>query len=159
MINVDKDFDWVARRLEFHEGLKLTPYRCPTGHLIIGVGHNIEAREFTEQELKALGDWKHGITKNGAYMLLKNDIRICLKDLATLDFYESLGLERQYALLDMCFQLGFRKLKNFQKMLSWLKNKEYKLSALECLDSKYAKQTPARAKRIAKLIETGIWTR
>ena len=69
--------DWEMRRLEFHEGCWLMPYRCTAGKLTIGVGRCIDTNPFTEEELKAVGDWKHGITRNAALMLLRNDIDRC----------------------------------------------------------------------------------
>ncbi len=159
MISVDKDFEWVARRLEFHEGCRLLPYRCTAGKLTIGVGRNLEDNPPTPEEARALGDWKHEITRNAALMLLRNDIDRCLKELAGLDFYAKLDLERQYALLDMCFQLGFKGLCGFKKMLEAMRWGKWDKAAAECLNSDYARQTPARAKRIARLIKEGIWLR
>lgn len=147
----------IIKRLEFHEGCVLKPYYCPTGHLTIGIGHNVEARPFTEEEKKAIGDWEKGITKNMAYMICRNDVNLCLEKLKTLDFWKSLDEERQYALIDLCFQLGWVGLKKFKKMLKALTVKDYLTAASELLDSKYATQTPKRAKRIVNLIKTGVW--
>lgn len=153
------DFDIIIKRLEFHESCILKPYYCPTGHLTLGIGHNIDARAFTNEEKKAIGDWKKGITKNMAYMICRNDVNICLNQLKTLPFWNRLDLERQYALLDMCFQLGFKGLCGFKKMLEAMRWGKWDKAAAECLNSDYARQTPARAKRIAKLIKEGIWLR
>ena len=145
------------QRLEFHEGLRLKPYRCTAGKLTIGVGHNIESRDWTPEEKKAIGDWKNGITKNAAYMILRNDINLCLEKLKTLGYWYYLDEERQYALLDLCFQNGFDGLLKFKKMLEAIRVKDYKKASEECLDSLYAKQCPKRANRIAKLIRFGRW--
>lgn len=153
------DFDIIIKRLEFHESCILKPYYCPTGHLTLGIGHNIDARAFTNEEKKAIGDWKKGITKNMAYMICRNDVNICLNQLKTLPFWNRLDLERQYALLDMCFQLGFKGLCGFKKMLEAMRWGKWDKAAAECLNSDYARQTPARAKRIARLIKEGIWLR
>ena len=68
------------------------------------------------------------------------------------------GLERrQYALVDMAFNLGIGGLLKFKKMLSWLGVGNYTQAATECLASKYAKDTSERAVRIARLIEKGVW--
>lgn len=153
------DFDIIIKRLEFHESCVLKPYYCPTGHLTLGIGHNVEARPFTDEEKRAIGDWKKGITKNMAYMICRNDVNICLNQLKTLSFWNQLDLERQYALLDMCFQLGFKGLCGFKKMLEAMRWGKWDKAAAECLNSDYARQTPARAKRIARLIKEGIWLR
>ena len=147
----------IIKRLEFHESCVLKPYYCPMGKLTIGIGHNVEARAFTPDELKAIGDWKKGITKNMAYMICRNDVNLCLDKLKTLDFWKQLDEERQYALIDICFNIGFAGLKKFKKMLKALAVKDYLTASTELLDSKYATQTGKRAKRIAKLIRTGSW--
>ena len=157
MINIENHFDWIARRLEFHEGCRLMPYRCTAGKLTIGIGRCIDTNPFTKEELQAVGDWKHGITKNAALMLLRNDIARCLKQLSGLDFYAKLDLERQYALLDMCFQMGVRGFRRFKRLLKAVEQRNFELAAFECLTSKYAQQTPKRAKRIAQLLKTGVW--
>lgn len=145
------------QRLEFHEGFREKPYYCSEGKLTIGIGHNTEARPFTEEEKKAIGDWKKGITKNMAYMILRNDMEICLKDLRKLGFWYYLDNERRYALLDMCFQLGINGLLKFKKMLEAIRVKDYSEASRQCLDSNYHRQTPKRCERIAKLIRTGVW--
>lgn len=147
----------IIKRLEFHEGLRLFPYYCTANKLSIGIGHNIEARPFTEEEKKAIGDWEKGITKNMAYMICRNDVNLCLNQLKTLDFWKSLDEERQYALIDLCFQLGWVGLKKFKKMLKAMSEKNYVEASNQLLDSKYATQTGKRAKRIANLIKTGVW--
>jgi lysozyme len=92
-----------------------------------------------------------------AYMICRNDVNLCLEKLKTLYFWKQLDEERQYALIDMCFQLGWFGLKKFRKMLKAMADKDFKTASEQCLDSTYAKQTPKRAKRIAKLIKTGVW--
>jgi lysozyme len=135
----------------------LKPYKCPSGKITIGIGHNTEARAWTDEERKAIGDWERGITKNMAYMICRNDVNLCLDKLKTLDFWKSLDEERQYALIDVCFNIGWQGLKKFRKMLKALSEKNYVEASNQLLDSKYATQTGKRAKRIAKLIKTGIW--
>lgn len=151
------DEQTAIQRLMIHEGLRLMPYRDHLGKLTIGVGRCIDTNPFTEQEKTAVGDWRHGITRNAAMMLLKNDIRRCLDELNRWNWYHELNDTRQYALLDMDFQLGLKKLKQFKKMLAALEAKDFETAYNECLNSVYAKQTPTRAERIAKAIKTGVW--
>jgi len=44
----------IRKLLEFEEGLKLKPYKCPAGKLTIGIGRNLEDRGITEQEAQML---------------------------------------------------------------------------------------------------------
>lgn len=158
-MNLDLCMPWVCRRLAFHEGVRYKPYYCTAGKLTIGVGRNLEDNPLTPEERKACGDIYQGITKNAAYMLLRNDVARCEEFLRkNIPFYQSLDVERQYALLDMAFQME-KKLLRFKKMLKALEEKKYSLASAECLDSNYHKQTPKRCERIAYLIRTGEWKR
>jgi lysozyme len=148
--------DEIIQRLVFHEGCVLKPYRCSRGYLTIGVGRNLETNPLTSEELKVCGDYKHGITKNAAFYLLRNDIhRVVEECKKKISFWSQLDNERQYALIDMVFQLGLGGVLKFRNMLKSMGVGNYKEAAEHCLDSKYAKQTPNRAKRIAKTIECG----
>jgi len=57
----------------------------------------------------------------------------------------------------MAFNLGVAGLLGFKKMIVALKNGNYQLAAKECLDSRYAKEVGARAKRVAETIRTGVF--
>jgi lysozyme len=148
----------IERRLMFHEGLKLSPYTCPAGYKTIGVGRNLDLNPLTPEEKKVCPDAEHGITKNGAIFLLRNDIARCKADLErNFEWFHKLDNERQYALIDMCFNMGITKLCKFRKMLAAMEVKNWSEASAQCLDSSYAVQVPKRAKRIAKLIKTGYW--
>lgn len=149
--------DWEMRRLEFHEGCRLMPYRCPAGKLTIGIGRCIDTNPFTKEELQAVGDWKHGITKNAALMLLRNDIDRCKNELSGLDFYAKLDLERKYALLDMCFCQGIHGVLKYKKMLSAMRIKDWEKAYKECLNSRWHLQAKSRCERIANTIKTGVF--
>ena len=156
--NPDVMNEW-CQRLILHEGMRLLPYRCPAGKLTIGVGRNLEDNPLSTEEKLALGDYMHGITENGAKMLLRNDICRCYEALKhILPDYDKLTADRQYALLDVCFQLGSKGLKKFKNMLSAINKGNFEMAAFECLTSAYARQTPKRAKKIAQTIKTGVWS-
>lgn len=150
------DMNETVQRFVLHEGCVLMPYKCPAGYLTIGVGRNLETNPLTAEEKEAAGDWRHGITKNAAYFLLRNDIsRVWNECKKQIPFWYKLDDERQYALLDMAFNLGIKSLLRFQKMLSAMGVGNWEQAAAECLNSRYAKQTGKRAKRIAETIRTG----
>ena len=150
------DTNELIQRFVLHEGCKLIPYRCPSGYLTIGVGRNLETNPLTEEEKKVCGDYQRGITKNAAFYLLKNDIQKAQRECEKhIPFFLRLDNERQYALLDMCFNLGIKGLLQFKLMLEALGTGNYQRAADECLNSNYARQTKKRAGRIAETIRTG----
>lgn len=155
---MEKDIDEneMIQRLVMHEGCELMPYKCPAGYLTIGVGRNLETNPLTPEEKKVCGDYMRGITKNAAFYLLRNDIervkRECLKN---IPFFNTLDAERRYCLIDMCFNLGIKRLLKFKNMLSAMGVGNWNVAFSECRNSNYAKQTGQRAKRIANTIKTG----
>lgn len=152
----DIDTNEMIQRFVLHEGCVLEPYRCPAGYLTIGVGRNLETNPLTAEEQKVCGDWRHGITKNAAFYLLRNDIDKAKKECQkNIPFFNTLDKERKYALLDMCFNLGIKKLLKFKNMLSAMGVGNWDKAYDECLNSNYAKQTGKRARRIANTIKTG----
>lgn len=150
------DMNEKVQRLVMHEGIRLMPYYCTKGKQTIGVGRNLDDNPLTEEEKRVCGDWEKGITKQAAFYLLRHDIerteKECRKKIA---IYDALDDERQYALLDMAFNMGVAGVLKFKKMLIAMACGYFEDAAAECLDSKYAKETGQRAKRIAETIRTG----
>ena len=150
----------IVNRLLLEEGMILKPYKCPAGFLTIGVGRNLETNPLTPKELQRVGDVTKGITPDEAIFLLKNDIMRCQDELTkNISWFYQLDDERQYALLDMCFNMGIKKLLGFKKMLNAMFIGDWRGAAKECLNSKYALDVGKRAVRIARLIETGVWVK
>lgn len=58
----------------------------------------------------------------------------------------------QRALVSMAYQLGVSGLLNFRKMLAALERGDRLQAAAEALDSRWARQTPSRANRVAAWI-------
>ena len=148
--------DEIVQRLVLHEGVSLKCYICPAGYPTIGVGRNLKTNPLTDEEVRVCGDYMHGITKNAAFYLLRNDIdRVIGECEKKIPFWAQLDNERKYALIDLVFQLGVGGVLKFKKMLAAMGVGNWKEASVQCLDSKYAQQTPTRAKRIARTIETG----
>lgn len=127
----------LRQNLIREEGLELNMYKCPADHWTIGVGHNLESR---------------GISEDIAMAILDEDIETCLAELRVgirrfADYPEAI----QETLVDLCFNMGISRLLKFSKTLGYLEEGletgNYTKAAIELLNSNYAKQLPARAKR------------
>ena len=117
----DKHFDrcLIRSRLKDFEGVVLQAYECSAGYTSIGIGRNLDTR---------------GITEDEAMYLLNNDIESVFKDLDRhLAIWRSYPLKAQYVFIDLCFNLAFCELGEWEK------------AAAELLNSKYAKQVGRRA--------------
>ena len=123
------------------EGLKLKPYRCTAGKLTIGVGRNLD---------------DVGISASEAMMLLDHDIERVLAQLNMhLPWWHKLSENRARVLINMAFQLGINGLLKFKNTLTLIQAEKYQDAAKAMLDSKWAQQTPNRARRLAKMMEEG----
>lgn len=132
----------LLSRVMKHEGFESKPYKDTTGHLTIGYGRNLD---------------DVGITEAEAAELLENDLsnaRVqCFAMFA--EFFADLSHNRQDVLIEMMFNLGWRKLKGFQKMRLALERRNYEMAADEMLNSLWAKQVGQRAETLADLMRKG----
>jgi lysozyme len=135
------NYDRLKNILINQEGYREKPYKCSAGKLTIGVGRNLEDRGLSHAEID---------------MLLSNDIRTCEKELRK-EFYwfEKLDDVRQEVLLNMCFNLGISRLKQFKKTLNYIECGMYNDAATEMLDSKWADQVGRRARKLSDAMRTG----
>ena len=151
--------DVIIQRLVVNEGIRYQPYKCPAGHLTIGVGRNLETNPLTSEEKRVCGDYMHGITKEQCYYLLRNDIARVKEELTdNLPWWQNLDKERQFVLIDMCFNMGIKKLLGFNNTLRYLSTGFYKQAASNLRESLYYRQVTKRAERNARCIETGRYT-
>lgn len=150
------DMNECVQRLAMHEGIRLEPYICPAGYKTIGIGRNLETNPLTAEEKRVCGDYEYRISKQAAFYLLRNDINRVIKECKKgIPFFNCLDNERQYALVDMAFNLGIEGLLKFKNMLSAMGMGNWDIASEECLNSKYAKDVGRRAKRISETIRTG----
>jgi len=69
-------------------------------------------------------------------------------------FFDSLPSECKSVLMEMCYQLGVRGVSKFKKALKAMDDGDWEKAADEMLDSKWAKQTPGRAKEMSDIIRS-----
>lgn len=72
-----------------------------------------------------------------------------------IPWWRTMALPRQAVLLNMAYQLGVGGLLGFPHMLSCAEVADYADAAEAMLDSKWAHQTPNRAKRLSGQMESG----
>lgn len=134
-------------QLKRDEGVRQVAYQDSLGLWTIGVGRLIDGR------------------KVGAGLRIKEIEQMLLNDIAdreqalrlSLPWFDSLDEVRQAVLVNMAFQLGVAGLLQFKDALNRVREGDYAGAAAAMLQSKWASQTPERAKRVAKQMETGAW--
>ena len=137
------DMERLLKSVKQHEGYRNKVYLDSLGKRTVGVGHLCvedhweDNREYSEEMLMKVlkDDLKNAI--EGAERLCSK--RPVLDDLA------------KETIIEMIFQLGETGVKKFRNFWKALKQTppQYDLAATEMLDSRWAKQTPARAKEMS----------
>jgi lysozyme len=100
-----------------------------------------------------------GITKEEGIYLLRTEIEQQLDQIRkALPWFDRLDNVRKVILQAMAFQMGLSGLLAFRKTLAAVESGDYALAAKGMRASKWAQQTPGRAERMAKAMETGELT-
>jgi lysozyme len=122
------------------EGKVYTVYVDSTGHMTVGVGHNLSISQ-SEFVVDAL---------------LQCDINGAE---AALDLYapwwRQLDPVRQRVLMNMEYNMGWGSLKGFPKFLAAMQANNWPEAAVQMMDSLWAKQVGARATRLRDMVLTG----
>ena len=136
------------------EGVVYELYRCSLGHLTGGIGHLIT--EWDEGYYGMPVGTKVPHEQVDAWFAV--DINRTLQDCKEIfpDFND-LPEEAQLVIANMCFQLGRPRLSNFRKFIAAVNERDWIKAADEMEDSRWYKQTTARAESLkARIITLGV---
>ena len=124
--------------IKISEGFRSRPYRCTENHLTIGYGFAIKDSELDEDICD---------------MILERKVAKLVQRLEkNLPYLPSLPKDAQDVLIEMAYQMGVSGLLKFKKTLMYVESKDYKDASVEMLDSRWAKQTPNRAKKLSDIM-------
>lgn len=137
----------LIRQLRADEGERAKVYQDSLGLWTIGVGRLVDPA-------KKGG----GLRPDEIAYLLNNDVDDRIDQLTRkLPWFQNLDDARKGVLLNMAFQLGVEGLLGFANTLQLVMEGKYENAAHGMLQSKWAQQTPNRAKRLAEQMRTGLW--
>lgn len=145
----------ITSLLQYEEGFREKPYLCSEGYPTVGTGIRIGPKdadlknyEFTiPREVDAV--WLQSILNSTMKSMLSNE-RIA-RAMNVLDE------ARTAVLVSMAYQMGVAGLAQFKNTLYLVETKQFEEAAIAMLDSKWARQTPNRAKRHAEQMRSGLW--
>ena len=130
-------YEALIARLQAAEGFRPLPYRDSRGVLTVAYGRNLRVG-FTRAE--------------GLYLLRSMLARNEAALVAHWPSFSALPLAAREAVLEMVYNLGPGGVLGFRKMRAALEAGDFERAADEVLDSLWARQTPARAKRVAEAL-------
>jgi len=131
----------LESRIKRHEGKRFTPYEDSEGILTVGYGRNLRDVPFSQDELD---------------LMFKNDLRRARDGAETFIVYDQLNELRKGVLIEMVFQMGVAGVAKFKRFLAFALQEDWTRAAEEMLDSKWARQTPERARELARLFLRGV---
>ena len=135
----------VKNSIKKHEGFRNKVYKDTLGKRTIGYGHLCvedwweDDKEYTQAELERIFDKDFDKAKEGASKLYEG----CeINDTA------------KGVIIEMVFQLGTTGVSKFKNMWKALKETppNYSVAKIEMMDSRWAKQTPNRAKELSNIL-------
>ena len=138
----------LRKELESDEGNVKSIYLCTESHPTFGIGHLITA--YDPEHGKPVGT---EVSKERVVSAFEDDISVTISDCTKIfRDWNSLPEEARLVTANMCFQLGMPNLKKFKKMISACNRGKWKDMASEMRNSRWHKQTTARAERLIKRI-------
>jgi lysozyme len=129
----------LIESIKKHEGYVASVYKDSLGIDTIGYGFAIKDLQLDEDICDMILERK---LKD-----LNDSIKI------KFDWYKYMPPEIKNIVTEMCYQLGVTGFSKFRKTIAYLQNKEWKNASIEMLDSRWAKQTPNRAKEMSNRVK------
>jgi len=131
----------LIRELKGDEGFVPHEYKDSLGYSTIGYGRLIDKRK------------GGGLTEDEADYLLSNDVAKAWEQVKkAIPWITDQPETVQRGLVNMAFQMGIDGLLGFKNSLAFIKAGEYDKARSNMEQSKWFKQTPARAKRVISMI-------
>jgi len=143
--------EWI----KFEEGFRDRPYRDTLEVRTVGYGRNLVTHPLPQR------NWSSDpCTREEAEEWLRDELADMFSRLRERrPVIETLDPVRSAALMNMCYQLGVAGVLGFRKMWGAVEDEDFAGAAVAAENSRWARQTPNRARRVCRALETGIWPR
>ena len=139
------NYDKLLESVKKHEGYKNHVYLDTLGKRTVGVGH-LCVEDFWEDDKEYEEDFLMDI--------LKKDLQQAIRQADLKCEGLKISEDAKIIIIEMIFQLGGTGVSKFRKMWQALQQDppDYAEASVQMLDSRWAKQTPNRAKEMARLM-------
>ena len=141
------NMDRLLESVKKHEGYRNKVYLDTLGKRTVGVGH-LCVEDFWEDDKEYEESFLTEILEKDLQEAIRG-ARSLMEEHGCADIDE----KAEELLIEMVFQLGMTGVSKFRNMWKALAEKNYIGASYEMLDSRWAKQTPNRAKAMAKTMK------
>ena len=139
------NYDKLLESVKKHEGYKNHVYLDTLGKRTVGVGH-LCVEDF----------WEDGKEYDEDFLMciLEKDLQSAIDQADDMCSNLTISDDAKIIIIEMIFQLGGTGVSKFRKMWQALQQDppDYAEASVQMLDSRWAKQTPNRAKEMARLM-------
>ena len=129
----------LIEQIKESEGYRSKVYKCTEGFDTIGYGFAIKDLVLGEDICDMILERKIAELK----------LRINQK----FPFYDDMPEIVQDVIIEMCYQMGVSGFSKFKKTIEYFMRKDYNGASREMLDSRWASQTPNRAKKLSSYVK------
>jgi lysozyme len=144
-----EDIKKCKEQIKRHEGLRLKPYQDTLGFWTVGYGH------FLGKADKASAG---AITLEEAEEIFEQDFWEAYNEAKELVVsWGGLTAPRQSVLVNMTFNMGAKKMREFRQTLAAIEAGDYQQASDRMLASKWAGQVSRRAIELAMQMKSGDW--
>ena len=143
----DKETLIIENDIIKHEGFRNKTYLDTLGYATGGIGHliTVSDKQYELQgtviPMEVIHDWFY------------DDMYTAINDAEDIvDNYEELPFQVKRILINMVFNLGYKRLSKFKKMLSAIEKEDFKEAAKEMVDSRWYNQVGHRSKELVEMM-------
>lgn len=146
----------LIEQLKIDEGFSSVVYKCPAGANTVGFGYNLDSNSLHLSSLEINHAFRNGMCEVEAERILIIMVKKTVEELKGIfTNWNEISKPRQDALTNMCFNLGVTRFLKFKKMIVLVEDNDFVAAGKEGLSSLWAKQLPARSKRVMNLLISG----
>jgi lysozyme len=146
----------LIEQLKIDEGYSQHVYKCPAGANTIGYGYNLDSNSLHLSSLEINHAFRKGMGEIEAERILLLMVKKTVLELQGIfSNWNDISKPSQDALTNMCFNLGVTRFLKFKKMIALVEANDFVTAGKEGLKSLWAKQLPARSKRVMDLLKQG----
>ena len=146
----------LIEQLKIDEGYSEHVYKCPAGANTVGFGYNLDSNSLHLSSLEINHAFRNGMGEVEAERILLIMVKKTVEELQRIfTNWNTISKTRQDALINMCFNLGVTRFLKFKKMIVLVEDNDFVAASKEGLNSLWAKQLPARSKRVMDLLKQG----
>ena len=136
--------------LVYEEGFRTKPYLCSEDYVTIGFGTKLHKQQGMDPSQFAIT-----VTRESGKKLLLDEvakIEVQINKSEKGKVFANLDNDRRAVILSMAYQMGVYGVLKFPAMWRGLEAQDWEMAGHEALDSLWARQTPQRAGRHARVL-------